>query len=95
MTWLYVFGIPFDELPELKWGPTYGKIRLEDGCRSAEHRRQVTRDRRNNGVIENRLGHKARARTPIEFQGLLIDIASQCNPSRQDLILQPALLALV
>ena len=91
MTWLYLFGLPYDELPALKWGPTFDKVRFEDGFPSAAARKEGMRDRRNNGLVENRLSHKARSRTPLPFRDLLIEVAATCDPSRVRL-LQPALL---
>lgn len=86
MTWLYLFGLPFDELPALKWGPSVDKVRLECGFRSAAERKEGMRDRRKNGIVENRLGHKARLITPNAFRDLLIGIAAKCDPSRADLL---------
>lgn len=81
MTWLYVFGIDYRELPVLIWGPTFGMRRMEDSYHSAAHRREGMRNRSNNGAIENRLSHKARARTPLPFRDLLVSIARQCDPA--------------
>lgn len=54
-------------------------------------RKEGMRNRVNNGSIENRLGHKARLKTPIQFRDLLVGIARACDPGRTDLILQPDL----
>ena len=82
MTWLYVFGITYHELPALQWGAPRGLLRLETGCRSKAHRVEYMRNRANNGAAQNRLPHKAHARTPVPFRDLLIEIARQCDPSR-------------
>jgi hypothetical protein len=82
MTWLYVFGMPFDKLPSLKWGAPKASRRMEDSYRSRADRREGMRNRHSNGSIENRLGHKARARTPLPFRDLLISIARECDPSK-------------
>lgn len=80
MTWLYVFGIPFEELPQLKWGATSGQARIEDSFRSAADRRECMAKRRHAGAVGSRLSSKARAATPIPFRDMLISIAERCNP---------------
>ena len=66
-TWLYVHSV---DLPELRWGPSGKKLRLDDGYHSSEERRRSIRT----GVCQ-RLSKKERAATPHEFRDLLIDIA--------------------
>lgn len=67
-TWLYACGT---ELPSLRWGRAPGDfVRLEDGYHSAEARRRAVRT----GACQ-RLSHRARAATPIEFRDLLLSIA--------------------
>lgn len=41
-TWLYAVGT---ELPDLKWGPSAAKVRLDDGFHSAEERADYARGR--------------------------------------------------
>lgn len=91
MTWLYVFGCPIGKLPRLIWGPSRDKMRIEDSYPSKSARIEGQRDRSKNGIVENRLSHKARARTPLPFRDLLISIARECSPLTVE-ILQPALL---
>lgn len=73
-TWLYVCGLEEHELPRLKWGKAYEKIRLVDGYHSAEERRRAIKT----GICQ-RLSHKARAATPIPFRDLLISIAAKAR----------------
>lgn len=48
-TWLYVVGVPRELLPELIWGPSAARVRLDvglhSGFHSAEERARVTRGR--------------------------------------------------
>lgn len=66
-TWLYAFGV---ELPELKWGSSGKRERLEDGFHSAEERRRAIKT----GICQ-RLSKLQRAATPIEFRDLLLSVA--------------------
>lgn len=69
-TWLYACDV---ELPRLKWGPSVGSRRLDDGFHSAEERRRarvVGGERR----VE-RLGRRERLATPQPFRDLLLSIA--------------------
>lgn len=66
-TWLYAHGV---ELPELRWGSSGQRIRLEDGFHSKEERRRAVRT----GVCQ-RLSKRQRSETPIEFRDLLLSIA--------------------
>ena len=67
-TWLYASG-PY--LPELIWGKSEHKIRLDDGYYSAEERRRAQRT----GVCQ-RLSRRQRLGTPIPFRDLLMEIAN-------------------
>lgn len=72
-TWLYACGV---ELPALKWGAAEGDfLRLEDGFRTAEERARAIKT----GACQ-RLSHKARAATPVEFRDLLLGIAATAQP---------------
>ena len=66
-TWLYAVGV---NLPTLKWGKATGKTRLDEGFHSKEERRCATRT----GVCQ-RLSHRQRLSTPLEFAELLLSIA--------------------
>lgn len=70
MTWLYVVGVPTCFLPELKWGPSKAKVRLDLGFHSAEERRRAIKT----GVCQ-RLSKRQRMVTPRPFRDLLISIA--------------------
>jgi hypothetical protein len=67
MTWLYAVGI---ELPELTWGPTAPRYRLDEGFHSKEERRRATRT----GICQ-RMSKNQRLTTPAQFRDLLISIA--------------------
>jgi hypothetical protein len=66
-TWLYSFGMT---PPPLKWGKSEATIKLEDSYHSADERRRGTRT----GACQ-RMGHRERAATPVEFRDVLIGIA--------------------
>lgn len=66
-TWLYACGV---ELPSLKWGTSGKRERLEDGFHSVEERRRLVKT----GICQ-RLSHRQRAATPVEFRDLLLSIA--------------------
>jgi hypothetical protein len=71
-TWLYAHGV---ELPSLRWGRALGDfLKLDDGFHSAEERRRAIRT----GICQ-RLSHRQRAETPIQFRDLLISIASSVS----------------
>ena len=74
-TWLYAHGV---DLPSLRWGPTAGKLRLDDGFRSAEERRRAVKT----GVCQ-RLSHRQRAATPPEFAELLLSIARSASATQR------------
>lgn len=67
-TWLYYIG---PKPPELNWGKASGKIRLDDGCRSKEHRAKGI------GVSRDRMLRREQARTPPAFRDLLIALAAE------------------
>lgn len=69
-TWLYV--VKPRPLPELIWGPSQGKMRMDEGFHSTEERKQ----KRANGIKPlERLSKTERAATPLLFRDLLISIA--------------------
>lgn len=71
-TWLYACA-PRDALPELIWGPTVGKRRLDDGFHSKEERqagRQAGRAK-----TGPRLTTAERICTPAPFREVLLQIA--------------------
>lgn len=67
-TWLYAVGV--DNLPELIWGKSNNKVRLDEGFHSKEERRRAIRT----GMCQ-RLSARQRKETPIEFRNILLDIA--------------------
>ncbi len=74
-TWLYV--VCEKKPPELKWGSSGPKTRLDLGYHSAEERRSK-RDGRKTGMVE-RLSKKQCAETPKAFRNLLLRIARRCH----------------
>ena len=72
-TWLYVVG-RYGELPELIWGPSLGRRRLDHGYHSAEERRAAE------GVPRiKRLTKSECVNTPPAFRDLLLEIARGCK----------------
>lgn len=76
-TWLYAYGVP---LPELTWGKSDRRVRLDDGYHSAEERRRRIRT----GTCQ-RLSKRERQETPLPFRDLLLSIAGgaafmECRP---------------
>jgi hypothetical protein len=72
-TWLFTAGIPLAFLPELRWGPTPPRKRVDTGYRSTEHARA---DRaRPDYVPLKRLSKRERVHTPTEFRDMLISLA--------------------
>ena len=67
MTWLYANGV---SLPDLMWGSSGKRGRLDAGFHSTEDRQRAVR----NGICQM-LSHKQRLETPIPFRDLLIAIA--------------------
>ena len=59
------------DFPELKWGLTPGKIRLDQGFHSKEHR-FLAKDKSPHKRIETLF---EREKTPDEFKDILLDIA--------------------
>lgn len=66
MTWLYAV---LKKYPELKWGRCANKQRMDLGYHSKEERARATKT----GVCQ-RLSHRQRLLTPVEFRDLLIKI---------------------
>ena len=78
-TWLYACGV---QLPTLDWGRSSAIVRLDSGFHSADERRRNKR----RGVVEQRLGKRECAATPLPFRDLLLGMAStargaECAPS--------------
>lgn len=72
-TWLYAHGVA---PPALKWGAAEGDfLKLEDGFHTAEERRRAVKT----GICQ-RLSHRQRAATPVEFRDLLIGIVRGAVP---------------
>ena len=74
-TWLYAVDV---ELPELAWGSSGIRERLDEGFHSAEERRRAVRT----GVCQ-RLSARQRAATPIPFRDLLLGMARSVNRQEQ------------
>jgi hypothetical protein len=72
-TWLYVSGVHFLALPELRWGPAPQRQRLDEGFHSKEER---DRARASGQKPRRRLSAKENATTPMQFRNLLLNIAS-------------------
>ena len=70
-TWLYYCG---DNPPELRWGPCSNKMRLDEGFRSAEHRK-MARDSGQRPI--KRLSKNQNIDTPIPFRDLLISMVTR------------------
>ncbi len=66
MTWLYLIA---DKYPELKWGTSPNKTRMDLGYHSAEERKRAIRT----GVCQ-RLSKRQRILTPHKFRNLLISL---------------------
>lgn len=74
-TWLYVVGVPRDDLPELMWGPSTGQ-RLDEGFHSKAERDAA----RAAGVKPiKRLSKAQNVETPIAFRDVLLDIARRAQ----------------
>lgn len=80
-TWLYAKGV---ELPELIWGKSEGKIRLDQGHHSREER--IMR-----GEMHPRITAKECLATPLEFAELLLSIA-RTGPSCARRFAEPCML---
>lgn len=70
-TWLYVCGVDPDKLPDLKWGSSGQRVRLDAGFHSREERARAVKTGRC-----QRLSSRQRKITPRPFAELLISIAS-------------------
>jgi hypothetical protein len=78
-TWLYVFGVPFSDLPDLPRGPADGNFyRLDQGFRSKGHRERAKLE---GNTKPHRRTHSSGSRllTPPLFAEQLIGIARQVN----------------
>lgn len=82
-TWLYVNGLPREELPELKWvAEGYFPWIGGDGYKTTEDRRWAQEA---DIVGEGRyMPRKERARTPIPFRDLLLDIARRIEARKNN-----------
>lgn len=67
MTWLYAVRT---DCPELVWGPTEPRLRMDPGFHTAEERRRAVKT----GVVQ-RLSKVQRTATPEPFRDLLLSIA--------------------
>jgi hypothetical protein len=65
-----LYAVGCDNLPELVWGKSQNKIRLDDGFHSTEERRRAVRT----GSCQ-RLSARQRKETPVEFRDILLGIA--------------------
>lgn len=75
-TWLYAFGIDPSNLPDLIWGPSEQRVKIDAGFHSAEERAKA----KASGWKEiKRQGKIERSATPIEFRDILLGIARSCN----------------
>lgn len=68
LTWLYGVDIKFKDL---KWGPTPGLARLDEGFHSKEERARAVKT----GICQ-RLSRRQRSETPKKFRDLLIGLVS-------------------
>jgi hypothetical protein len=68
-TWLYAVGT---ELPELTWGPTESKVRMEEGFHSREERKAM-REAGHQPI--QRINVTERMATPKPFRDLLLGLA--------------------
>lgn len=69
-TWLYACHT---DLPELRWGPSGDRMRLDEGFRTKEAA-QAARGAPDWRPVQ-RLSRNQRIRTPIEFRDMLLDLA--------------------
>ena len=74
-TWLYAVA-PRESLPEMPWGSSGKRLRLDEGVHSTEERRQ--KRARGEGPPK-RLSKQERLATPIAFRDLLIGIARSAH----------------
>ena len=66
-TWLYAAHI---DVPSLRWGPSMASKRLDAGFHSTEERRRAIRT----GICQ-RLSHRQRQSTPVDFRDVLLAMA--------------------
>lgn len=80
-TWLYVCGVRGSDLPELKWGSSGKRERLDEGFRSTEEARAARSapDWR----ARERLSARQRKVTPLPFRDVLIAIARSARPAQE------------
>lgn len=71
-TWLYVAHMRGSSLPELTWGPSGKRVKLDEG--SKEERAFATKK----GILQ-RLSKRQRTLTPLPFAELLLSIARLAN----------------
>lgn len=73
LTWLYVFGVEREDLPELDWGrsPAGSYSRLDKGFHSKEERAAAA-----DVAVRARLSPKENLATPRAFAEMLVGIAS-------------------
>lgn len=67
-TWLYAVGV---DLPELAWGTSGQRLRLEDGYHTAAERSRAVKT-----GAGKRLSHRQRQETPVPFRDLLLGMAA-------------------
>lgn len=70
-TWLYVCGTK--DLPELIWGPSEAKMKIDEGFHSTAARWAAPRTERS-----ARMAARERAATPPAFRDALLDLARRC-----------------
>lgn len=75
-TWLYARGIPGNRLPELTWGKSGRRLRLDRGAHSTEEHRRLIKT----GICQ-RLSGTQRQLTPPAFAELLLSIAALAEPT--------------
>ena len=74
-TWLYACGVAREDLPELIWGPSPSRRRLDEGFHS---KRERERERRQGAVAWQT--RRERAVTPKPFREVLLSIARAASP---------------
>ncbi len=73
-TWLFAVRAG---CPELRWGTSGQRLRLEPGYHSTEERRRARRK----GIVHH-LSHRQRAETPAPFRDLLLSLARSVPTGR-------------
>lgn len=74
-TWLYACG-SLRALPEMRWGTSGSRGRMEPGFHSREERERASTERR----LVKRLSTNERIDTPHAFRDLLLGVAARCAP---------------